>query len=124
MWKSYPSFRGEAKFSSWMYRVALNVAMQHLRKAVKRPDEVNLSKEFQLKEPGDLNLEDEKLQLLHKAISNLNEVEKAIIMLHLEERGNEEIAQIIGITQNYVRVKMNRIKEKLKNTLNLQGNGV
>lgn len=66
---------------------------------------------------------DESLRQLHSAIRQLNDVEKAIIMLYLDEKKYEEIAEIIGITQNYVRVKMNRIKEKLRKTLNPQPHG-
>ena len=124
LWKSYSSFRGEAKFSSWMYRVALNVAIQHLRKTKKMPDDVKLSSELQLADPVDIDHDGEKMQLLRDAIAELKDVEKAIIMLYLEDKGNEEIAQIIGISQNYVRVKMNRIRAKLKKTLNPQGDGV
>ena len=126
LWKSYSSFRGEAKFSSWMYQVALNVAIQHLRKSKKRPDKVKLSQELhQLTEPATNNDSlEEKTELLYYAIRQLNDVEKAIIMLHLEEKSNQEIAQITGISQNYVRVKMNRIKSALKKTLKPQPNGV
>ncbi|MEP5611361.1 MAG: sigma-70 family RNA polymerase sigma factor [Cyclobacteriaceae bacterium] len=124
LWRSYGSFRGDAKFSSWMYRVALNVAIQHLRKAKKRPDDLKLTPEMQeMASSSDSELLDENVKLLHYAIRQLNDIEKAIIMLHLDEKKHEEIAEIIGITQNYVRVKMNRIKEKLRKTLNPQPHG-
>src|SRR6056297_117412 len=116
LWKSYPSFRGDAEFSTWMYRVALNVALQKLRKEEK-------SKEYSLLSEHIKNLPQEnknddlavEKKLLYRAIKELNDVEKAIVMLYLEEKGNEEIAEIMGITQNYVRVKMTRIRTKLKN---------
>jgi len=117
LWRSFPSFRGEAKFSTWMYRVALNVAIQDFRNTKKKKE---LFSSLTITDVADdLHSEDqeEKLQLLHKAIANLNKVERAIVMLHLEGKMNEEIADIIGITQNYVRVKMNRIKTKLSKTL-------
>ena len=115
LWQSYPAFRGDSKFSTWMYRVALNVALQHQRKtrnnkeSVRGPEEFDRLPETKQNEP----FEDKK-QLLYTAIGSLNDVEKAIIMLYLEEVGNEEIANITGISQNYVRVKMTRIKKKLK----------
>jgi len=114
LWKSFPSFRGESKFSSWMYRVALNVAIQDFRKVKKRKLLFFQTNEFK-ENPGqnDTSLEDERLKQMYKAIVNLDKVEKAIIMLYLENKTNEEIAKIVGITQNYVRVKMNRIKMKL-----------
>ncbi|WP_394746902.1 RNA polymerase sigma factor [Spongiimicrobium salis] len=118
LWKSYSSFRGEAKFSTWMYRVALNVAIQDLRKVKKAQSLFSPSEKFKdiLEEKTDPST-DENLKLLHKAISHLSKIEKAIMMLYLDNKSNEEIAEIIGITQNYVRVKMNRIKGKLKKTL-------
>ena len=64
--------------------------------------------------------DEEELQLLYKAIEQLNDVEKAIIMLYLDDKGNDEIAEIVGITQNYVRVRMNRARQKLKKILNPQ----
>ena len=121
LWKSYPSFRGDAKFSTWMYRVSLNVAMQYIRKNSKRPAEVTLSPE--IRNLSDTNGEDhfeEELKLLYKAIGQLNDVEKAIVMLYLDDKSNDEIAEIIGISQNYVRVRMNRSKEKLRKILNTQ----
>ena len=119
LWKSYPSFRGEAKFSSWMYRVSLNVAISDLRKSKTKKEDTTLPDSFDSlsEENNEQSLSLEK-GLLRKAIQQLNEIEKGIMMLYLEETPNEEIAEIIGITQNNVRVKMNRIRNKLKETLN------
>lgn len=119
LWKSYASFRGNSKFSTWMYRVALNVAIQDFRRAKKTQSLFSSAEKFEdLLEEETNNTDDENLKLMHAAIAHLNKVEKAIIILHLENKSNEEIADIIGITQNYVRVKMNRIKVKLKKRLN------
>lgn len=118
LWKSYTSFRGDSKFSTWMYRVSLNVAIQDLRKVKKKQSLFTSSEIFRdISEEKTDDPDDENLRLLYAAISHLNKIEKAIMMLHLENKSNEEIAAIIGITQNYVRVKMNRIKVKLKNRL-------
>jgi len=118
LWKSYGSFRGDSKFSTWMYRVALNVAIQDLRKSKKRQSLFTTTEKFRdISEEKTDDTDDENLKLLYTAISYLNKVEKAIMILYLENKSNEEISEIIGITQNYVRVKMNRIKVKLKNTL-------
>ncbi|MEM7086673.1 MAG: sigma-70 family RNA polymerase sigma factor [Bacteroidota bacterium] len=114
LWKSYPSFRGDSKFSTWMYRVAINVAIQDFRKAKKKRQLFFQTNQFNdTVEDSSSQGQNEKLKLMHKAIGDLNKVEKAIVMLHLDEKSNEEIAEIVGITQNYVRVKMNRIKTKL-----------
>jgi len=118
LWKSYSSFRGESKFSSWMYRVALNVAIQDFRKEKKR--KYLFLESFEFKEPITLpqnDCKDERISALYKAISKLDKIEKAIMMLHLDEIPNDEIAEIVGITQNYVRVKMTRIRSKLAETI-------
>lgn len=112
LWKSYPNFREEAKFSTWMYRVALNTAISNIRKRTK-----NLSFE-PLREtdriPDDSKIEKENVQLLYRAISKLNRIDKAIILLWLEEKNYEEIATIMGTTKSNVSVKLVRIKRKLE----------
>lgn len=115
LWKSYPRFRGEAKFSTWLYRIALNTAISDLRRQKRRPlttDPENL--------PAGLTdilyakEQEEQLRQLYAAIGQLTELEKALVMLYLEDRNYEEMEEILGINQNNLRVKMNRIKEKLR----------
>jgi len=115
LWKSFPSFRKESKFSTWMYRVALNTAITSFKKTKRRPDQNRLTYDnFQVKDEN-YNIEiEEEIKNLHKAVAQLTGVEKSIVLLFLENKRYEEIAEITGITQNYVRVKMNRIKKKLK----------
>jgi RNA polymerase sigma-70 factor (ECF subfamily) len=115
LWKSFPSFREESKFTTWMYRVALNTAITTFKKTKRRPDQNRLTYEnFQVKDENyDTETEDE-IKSLHRAVAQLTGVEKSIVLLFLENKKYEEIAEITGITQNYVRVKMNRIKKKLK----------
>jgi RNA polymerase sigma-70 factor (ECF subfamily) len=113
-WKAYPNFRREAKFSTWLYRIALNTAISDLRKKDRR---VRLSfpenaPEITADYSGDEK--DEQLKSLYAAISLLGEIEKAIVMLYLEDKSYEEMEDILGINQNNLRVKMNRIKEKLR----------
>ncbi|MTI86889.1 MAG: sigma-70 family RNA polymerase sigma factor [Balneolaceae bacterium] len=115
LWKSFPSFRGNSKFSTWMYRVSLNVAIQRLRKTNKKKEDVTLPADFdEIAHPQKEDLPEKKLKMMYAAINQLSDIEKAIVMLYLEEKGNEEIAEIVGISQNYVRVKMTRIRKKLK----------
>lgn len=118
LWKSFPSFRKESKVSTWMYRIALNTAISGLRKKRVLTTELDAIT-YQIKDEKDENLA-ENLQLLYKAINHLTSIEKSIILLYLEDKPYDEIAEITGITANYVAVKMNRIKEKLKTLLNTE----
>ena len=111
LWKSFSSFKGQAAFSTWMYRVALNTAITMTKKlnlfvdtnkVSVVPYEIDNSIEFS-----------EDVKILYKAISQLNRIEKGIILLWLEERSYEEIAATIGITVKNVSVKLVRIKSKL-----------
>lgn len=121
LWKAYPRFRGDSKISTWMYRVALNTAISHFRKETRKPAKTSLDMtSFQVADtPYDYEYE-EKLKILKNAIQYLSKIERAIMMLYLEDKDYEEIAQTVGITQNYVRVKMNRIRNKLKKILTKQ----
>jgi len=122
LWKSFPTFRNESKFSTWMYRVALNTAITTFKKSKRRPDQKSLSYDnFQIAEEKYDSDAEENIKQLHRAVSRLTGIEKSIILLFLENKKYEEIAEITGITQNYVRVKMNRIKKKLKGFMTTEG---
>ena len=114
LWKSFPTFRGEAKITTWMYRIALNTAISGYRKQ-KRHIRTEDLQEFHMNisERSEDNKE-EDFHRLQQAIRQLSDVERAMIMMALDEVPYEEIAETIGITQNNVRVRMNRIREKLK----------
>jgi RNA polymerase sigma factor (sigma-70 family) len=115
LWKSFPGFRHESKFSTWMYRIALNTAITSFKKWRRQPATSRLSVDYyQIAEDSGSFENDENIALLKLAIAKLSGIEKSIILLFLENKSYEEIAEITGITQNYVRVKMNRIKTKLK----------
>jgi RNA polymerase sigma-70 factor, ECF subfamily len=114
LWKSYKTFRGEAKITTWMYRIALNTAISGFRKQSRNVKTEDLKElHFNISDHWADEREDE-LQRLQSAIRQLSEIERAMIMMALEEVPYEEIAETIGITQNNVRVRMNRIREKLK----------
>ena len=113
LWKSFPTFRGEAKISTWMYRIALNTAISGFRKETRKIVTEDLREvHFNISESGDES--EENLQKLQWAIRQLNEIDRAMIMMALEEVPYEDIAETIGISQNNVRVRMNRIREKLR----------
>lgn len=104
-----------------MYRVALNTAITSFKKDKRQPDKSGISYEnLQLaEEMYDTRMEDQ-IKMLNNAVVQLTGIEKSIILLFLEDKKYEEIAEITGITQNYVRVKMNRIKKKLKLLMNTE----
>jgi RNA polymerase sigma-70 factor (ECF subfamily) len=114
LWKSFPSFRGEAKITTWMYRIALNTAISGFRKQHRHVKTEDIKeKHFNISDCISDD-RDEDFQKLQWAIRQLTEIERAMIMMALEEVPYDEIAETIGITQNNVRVRMNRIREKLK----------
>jgi RNA polymerase sigma-70 factor (ECF subfamily) len=115
LWKAFPSFRNESKITTWMYRIALNTAISGLRKKRIVTTELE-SISFQVAEALQYHM-DEELQRLYNAIEHLSDIEKSIVLLYLEDKPYEEIAEITGITANYVAVKMSRIKEKLRTLL-------
>ena len=118
LWKSYGSFKEQSKFSTWMYRVAINTAITAFKRGSKKNIKAQFVKDLPqiVDDEYDTDLE-ENLNLLHAAIGQLTGIEKSIILLYLEDKSYEEIAEITGITQNYVRVKMNRIKKKLESLM-------
>ncbi|MGB0840410.1 MAG: RNA polymerase sigma factor [Chitinophagales bacterium] len=115
VWKSYPSFKGNSKISTWIYRVGLNTAISSFRKKKRQLTQQSMSiEELQIPDrPFNYEFE-ERLKYMHEAIRQLNNVEKAIVMLYLEEHSYQDIAEIMGITESNVGVKLHRIKSKLK----------
>ena len=114
LWKSFDSFNQQSSLSTWMYRVAMNVAICHLKVSRRKIATVPMEEQFlQLHETGHHDLE-EKIQVLRRHIENLDLLEKGIVMLYLEGKSHEEIAQIVGISTSNVGTKLSRIKEKLK----------
>jgi RNA polymerase sigma-70 factor, ECF subfamily len=113
IWKSYPSFKNQSGFSTWLYRVAINTAIDIIRKQNLKPRHTELSKiEYNLPEENQNN-ESDKKDMLYKAINHLSDVEKGIIILYLEDYSYKEIAEIIGISESNTGVKINRIKNQL-----------
>ena len=115
LWKSYPSFRGLSKFSTWMYRITLNTAITYHRKA--KRDFMEQAWVEHAEMIADSGVEEEvkgQVDRLYSAINTLTEVEKAIILLYLDEQRYEEIAAICGMTVKNVSVRLVRIKKKLE----------
>jgi RNA polymerase sigma-70 factor (ECF subfamily) len=115
LWKAFPNFRGASKVSTWMYRIALNTAMASFRK---RKVILELRGNELSELPTKTHEESsENQERMFAAIRTLNKAERAIIALYLEDYCYDEIAQLMGISKNYVAVRISRIKTKLRNNI-------
>lgn len=112
LWKGIESFRSDSKIGTWIYRVALNTCISADRKKKKRGQKVPLEMDTNLYEDNDADTK--QIQQLHQRISKLGVIDRAIVMLWLENMSYEEIGSIIGISAQNVGVKLFRIKEQLK----------
>jgi RNA polymerase sigma factor (sigma-70 family) len=112
LWRSYESFQGNAKFSTWMYRVCLNTAMTYKRKSRKVGFDSLSGWHDQVAESAAAGREE--VDLLFEAIATLSPVNKAVVLLYLEDLSYEEIAGITGLSRSNVSVKMFRIKKELE----------
>lgn len=114
LWKSFDSFRAESKISTWMYRIALNTALTRLKKSKRMGNSVSMDKVV-MQQTENYNPEfEEKLKLLYAHIKQLNVLEKGLMLLLLEGKKYEEIAEITGLTPSNVGTRISRIKQKLK----------
>lgn len=119
LWKAYPQFRGESKFTTWAYRVGLNTAITLYRKKTRTINTIEFDNKLHRINQDEYNYEEEEhIKLLYQAVQQLNDIEKALVFMYLEDKDYAEIAETLGITEVNARVKMNRIKGKLKKILN------
>ena len=119
LWKAFPKFRGDSKFSTWMYRVGLNTAITLYRKSLRQVQSQRIkSVEFKLSYEVYDDTKDEQLKLIYGAVRKLNDIDKGIVFLYLENKNYKEISETLGISEVNARVRMNRIKTKLKTQLN------
>ena len=122
IWKSLPAFREEAKIDTWIYRICLNVCMQHSLKFKKITqstidiDGIAISDDCNIYN----NIENaERIKKLYSCIAQLNEADKLLVLLFLEDLPYKIMSDITGFTENHVAVKLNRVKKKLFNCLNV-----
>ena len=115
LWHAFPKYDENQKFSTWMYRIALNVAISHYRKNRTKGNFFTRYDEniHNIPASGGENNEN-RLALLEKFISELKELEKALMLLYLDKKKHEEIAEILGISTSNVGTKIARIKQTLK----------
>jgi len=114
LWKSFPRFRGESSVGTWLYKVALNTAISNFRKDLKNPGNQPISlPELDIPDISEPMAEKENKDMLTLAMEKLTEVERAIILLYLEEKTYEEMSEIMAISVNNVGVRLTRIKNKL-----------
>ena len=113
LWQGLPHFRHQSKVSTWVYRVALNTAISQFRKK-KKALPIKHTLGFELAEEEEDRQKAAQIKALYQGISQLNKVEKAIILLYLERKSYEEIAEIMGLSKSNVSVKLVRIRKKLE----------
>ncbi|AXG75020.1 sigma-70 family RNA polymerase sigma factor [Flavobacterium arcticum] len=119
LWKAYPKFRGDSKFTTWAYRVGLNTAITLYRKKSRTVNTIEFDNTLHKINQEEYNYEEEEhLRLLYQAVQQLNDIDKALVFMYLEDKDYSEIAETLGISEVNARVKMNRIKGKLKKILN------
>ena len=121
LWRSYDTFKGQSKISTWMYRVALNTAITLFRKKTKSPQTDELQ-DFHYKDfVEDDEEKQQQISTLYKVIKMLPNVERAIVTMYLDDLPYKDIAENLGITEVNARVKMNRLKKTLKELMEKHG---
>jgi len=118
IWRTKDQFRKESKWSTWIYRLSLNICLTMIKK--KKNNRQHSLSNYEVPQETEDNhaFSDESLNLLYDAIKQLSEVDRAVILLYLEEKPYKEIAEIIGTSHNNIAVRITRIKERLKKILN------
>ena len=114
LWKSFRNFKGHSSVSTWIYRITLNTCITNLRKK-KNYDYVPLKQDIDILDDCE---HDECMKHLYQLIHQLDNVDKMYIMLWLDEKSYDEIAEIVGVGRNNVAIRIHRIKEKLKKMSN------
>lgn len=121
LWRAFPNYNPQFAITTWMYRIALNVSISYYRQTSKRKIKTVSNDDYILKIADTSEIEtpqNEQLQLLQQFINELKELDKAIMLLYLENNKYEEIADILGISKTNVATKISRIKQQLKKRFN------
>jgi RNA polymerase sigma-70 factor, ECF subfamily len=125
LWRAYPQFKGESKFSTWLYRVAINTAISWIRKEKKhRLNSPEDDKWYGRHDDTPFYIEEEKreqIAAMYRAINKLTDIDRTLVLLYLEDVAYAEIAEILGLTISNIKVKMNRLKKRLKTLMEHDG---
>lgn len=114
LWKSFDTFNQKSSLSTWIYRVALNVAIFQLKVSKKSIPTIPIDEQVSNYHEADNSENEEKWKLFREQIDTLNLLDKGIVLLYFDNKSYEEIAIIVGISKTNVATKLSRIKEKLK----------
>ncbi|MGB3145703.1 MAG: sigma-70 family RNA polymerase sigma factor [Maribacter sp.] len=114
LWKYFDTFRNESKITTWMYRVAMNTAITHLKKDKKRPDSVPVADAILKQTEQKDTVYEERLRWLYQQLHQLNTLDRGLIFLLLEGKSYQEISKITGLNPSNVATRISRIKSKLK----------
>ena len=116
VWRSFERFDGRCKFSTWMYRIALNVAISFRRTEHARARHLHQGEDFLMELPdrSDPGLPPEDLAFLYRFIDDLPNLDKALLLLYLDDRSHSEIAEVLGLTATHVSTKIGRLKLRLR----------
>jgi len=120
LWRAFPSFDPRRRFSTWMYRIALNVAISSSRR---RREHVPLDEAAAAEDPGAGSELEQRLRALRQMVAGLPPLERALVLLYLDERSQKEIAEVLGISESNVSTRIHRIKQRLRERMNVEGEG-
>jgi RNA polymerase sigma-70 factor (ECF subfamily) len=123
LWKSYPGLRNKESMGSWFYAVSINTSISRLRKNSRIEYREELPESMDTIDIEAETSREDNSRLLLLGIRNLNEIDKSIMLLYLEEKSYDEIAEILGITKTNVGTRISRAKEALKKFINISDNG-
>ncbi|MET2984535.1 RNA polymerase sigma factor [Aureibaculum conchae] len=114
LWKSFKTFKGTSKISTWLYRVALNTSITFLKKEKRDGVKVPIEQILTYKSDESDTILEDRIKSLYQQIKKLNIIEKGIVLLYLEGKSYDAIAEISGFTKTNIGTRLSRIKEKLK----------
>lgn len=127
LWRAFPGYDPSRLFSTWMYRIALNVAISHLRSVGNRAPVVPLDEHYEthpesrdhfaIDDSSAQHDADQQLRALYAVIDRQSPIDRALLLLWLEDRSQREIAEIIGISESNVATKLNRLKQRIRQQL-------